>query len=290
MSAPSSLMWRCAGCSSCRPTCSISASSGTTPEWLATTSAGPDAGTWCSPRILTRNQPRYSSRIAGIRIVLVKSGSNPDSASAWYSPASRRRTKPAAAPIRSAQAPAAAAAKSSVRWSSVTSAQARRIAGGRPGAAAGGGGEVFGAVVVGHVCPSPPDRRLPPGRARRRGYFLFLRWTRVLRSSLRCFFLAIRLRRFLITEPNETTLDRRQPSGVPAHARPRRRGTRQTHSVPPRPSSGSACRPGGARLASDHRDEGVPQVLVDRTLRDPERAADPDRLQVTRVHQAIDGP
>ncbi len=32
-------------------------------------------------------------------------------------------------------------------------------------------------------------------------FFLFLRWTRVRRSSLRCFFLAIRLRRFLITEP-----------------------------------------------------------------------------------------
>jgi hypothetical protein len=27
------------------------------------------------------------------------------------------------------------------------------------------------------------------------------RWTRVRRSNLRCFFLAIRLRRFLITEP-----------------------------------------------------------------------------------------
>ena len=32
-------------------------------------------------------------------------------------------------------------------------------------------------------------------------FFLFLRWTRVRRSSLRCFFLAIRLRRFLMTEP-----------------------------------------------------------------------------------------
>jgi hypothetical protein len=29
------------------------------------------------------------------------------------------------------------------------------------------------------------------------------RWWRVLRSSLRCFFLAIRLRRFLITEPTK---------------------------------------------------------------------------------------
>jgi hypothetical protein len=32
-------------------------------------------------------------------------------------------------------------------------------------------------------------------------YFLFLRWIRVFFSSLRCFFLAIRLRRFLMTEP-----------------------------------------------------------------------------------------
>ena len=33
------------------------------------------------------------------------------------------------------------------------------------------------------------------------GYFLFLRWMRVFLSSLRCFFLAMRLRRFLMTEP-----------------------------------------------------------------------------------------
>ena len=35
-------------------------------------------------------------------------------------------------------------------------------------------------------------------------YFLLRRWTRVRRSSLRCFFFAIRLRRFLITEPIKT--------------------------------------------------------------------------------------
>src|SRR5215831_1032339 len=43
-----------------------------------------------------------------------------------------------------------------------------------------------------------------PGRPRnadRGRYFLFLRWIRVLFSSLRCFFFAIRLRRFLMTEP-----------------------------------------------------------------------------------------
>ena len=32
-------------------------------------------------------------------------------------------------------------------------------------------------------------------------YFLLRRWTRVRLSSLRCFFFAIRLRRFLMTEP-----------------------------------------------------------------------------------------
>ena len=32
-------------------------------------------------------------------------------------------------------------------------------------------------------------------------YFLFLRWTRVFFKSLRCFFFAIRLRRFLMTLP-----------------------------------------------------------------------------------------
>jgi hypothetical protein len=35
----------------------------------------------------------------------------------------------------------------------------------------------------------------------RGAYFLLRRWTRVFLSSLRCFFLAIRLRRFLMTEP-----------------------------------------------------------------------------------------
>jgi hypothetical protein len=33
------------------------------------------------------------------------------------------------------------------------------------------------------------------------GYFLLRRWTRVFFSSLRCFFFAMRLRRFLMTEP-----------------------------------------------------------------------------------------
>ena len=37
-------------------------------------------------------------------------------------------------------------------------------------------------------------------------YFLLRRWWRVLRSSLRCFFFDMRLRRFLMTEPTGPTL------------------------------------------------------------------------------------
>ena len=40
-------------------------------------------------------------------------------------------------------------------------------------------------------------------RAAKKTYFLLRRWWRVLRSSLRCFFFAMRLRRFLMTEPTE---------------------------------------------------------------------------------------
>jgi len=51
-----------------------------------------------------------------------------------------------------------------------------------------------------------PDAWPRRDRDGRTGYFLFLRWMRVFFSSLRCFFLAMRLRRFLITEPTRTTL------------------------------------------------------------------------------------
>src|SRR6202012_3826192 len=48
--------------------------------------------------------------------------------------------------------------------------------------------------------PKAAGSRMAPA-AQRAGYFLFLRWMRVFFSSLRCFFLAMRLRRFLMTEP-----------------------------------------------------------------------------------------
>ncbi len=57
-------------------------------------------------------------------------------------------------------------------------------------------------------CPPLGTRqpRAAPGAVRGLvGYFLFLRWMRVFFSSLRCFFLAIRLRRFLMTEPIRPT-------------------------------------------------------------------------------------
>jgi hypothetical protein len=73
------------------PVCSITASNGSTPEWLATTSAGPEAGTCSRPRIRTRNQFRYRTPATGISTLELNSGSKPVS-SAWESPLTRRST------------------------------------------------------------------------------------------------------------------------------------------------------------------------------------------------------
>src|SRR3954451_21296390 len=59
------------------------------------------------------------------------------------------------------------------------------------------------------------------------------RWTRVLRSSLRCFFFDIRLRRFLITEPM------RRPFAADDGARPARTAVRMGY-----PTGTSAMRRG----------------------------------------------
>jgi len=45
------------------------------------------------------------------------------------------------------------------------------------------------------------DARLRRDHDVRSRYFLFLRWMRVFLRSLRCFFFAMRLRRFLMTDP-----------------------------------------------------------------------------------------
>ena len=58
---------------------------------------------------------------------------------------------------------------------------------------------------------------LGPG-AEGRAYFLFLRWMRVLFSSLRCFFLAMRLRRFLMTEPMRPPFSALRMTGTPTRS------------------------------------------------------------------------
>jgi hypothetical protein len=66
-------------------------------------------------------------------------------------------------------------------------------------------------VVTSSICHRPPPFAMSAkgteGRKAKLGsssYFLLRRCTRVRLSSLRCFFLAMRLRRFLMTEPTTT--------------------------------------------------------------------------------------
>ena len=73
------------------PACSISASNGRTPEWLATTRAAPDPGTCSRPRIRTRNHEWYSGRNSGMNTLALNSGSKPDS-STGASPVIRCQT------------------------------------------------------------------------------------------------------------------------------------------------------------------------------------------------------
>src|SRR5690606_23271571 len=67
-----------------------------------------------------------------------------------------------------------------------------------------GGGDSAGGAAGGGMTKARPlsgNRACSSRAGRRVRHFLLRRWWRVLRSSLRCFFLAIRLRRFLMTEP-----------------------------------------------------------------------------------------
>jgi hypothetical protein len=84
---------------------------------------------------------------------------------------------------------------------------------------------------------------------------LFRRCTRVLRSNLRCFFLAILLRRFLMTEPTTPpSLDVQRPAGMPVHARHPSAGHTPTflraNGLGYRPSRASSAR--GAATAVRH--------------------------------------
>jgi hypothetical protein len=140
-------------------------------------------------------------------------------------------------------------------------------------------------------------------------YFLFLRWMRVFFSSLRCFFFAMRLRRFLMTEPMRPPLSwafaddgyantlarygrlNTQVTRDAAHVRAQLGKPRPGRPAPTPRYKGnpqvSACRKPAA--VSGGADVGSPQVLVDCLFRYPEGATDPDRFQLTGVDQSVHG-
>ena len=138
-------------------------------------------------------------------------------------------------------------------------------------------------VRAGDRPPDPPScaNRAPPAC----GYFLLRRCTRVFRSSLRCFFLAIRFRRFLMTEPTKPPslgieANRRTTYSPDAGWLGRRQPPRLPALLPSRCSAPATSARGYERAL---------QIPVDRLLGDAERAANPDRFQLTRVHEPVDG-
>src|SRR3954463_2869022 len=102
-----------------------------------------------------------------------------------------------------------------------------------------------------------------------RSYFLLRRWTRVFFSSLRGFFLAMRLRRFLMTEPTKPSLGDRQETGdqEPWRAQPEVQGYHRQYARRSR-ARRPPCGRGSARL-----DERVSQIVVDSLLRYAERTS-----------------
>jgi hypothetical protein len=97
------------------------------------------------------------------------------------------------------------------------------------------GPHLAGATARGEpACPCGGRvRQAAPGG----GYFLLRRWMRVFFSNLRCFFLAILLRRFLMTEPTELpSLD----------------CTEDGHATVPAPMRAAGHRPGVEGYRADH--------------------------------------
>src|SRR6478672_10603043 len=143
-----------------------------------------------------------------------------------------------------------------------------------------------GSPVAARAKRRPMSREIPVTSTTRpmvEGCYLpsLRRCTRVFLSSLRCFFLAMRLRRFLMTEPTNQTFpcDRRSSAG-PAHPTCRVRAA--WNRVGP-----VDLRRGRALSAGVV--EALAQVLVDVVLADPEGAADADGGQLTAVHEPVDG-
>src|SRR5215218_4946820 len=142
------------------------------------------------------------------------------------------------------------------------------------------------------------------GGAPRGCYFLLRRWTRVFFSSLRCFFFAMRLRRFLMTEPTKGPSFRRvsgrlpcaggrehapryPPVTLPGRRRTADRGGTGTVDVPlPRHRAGGR---GRSRMPSGGLDVGLVEVVVHGLLGHPEGPADPHGGQRARVDESVDG-
>ena len=122
-------------------------------------------------------------------------------------------------------------------------------------------------------------------------YFLLRRWWRVLRSSLRCFFFAMRLRRFLMTEPTETSLS--QWLGVVGDGHP---GT-GTENALDQFSKGRTTRSArldrrraeGIDATSADVGDGTLQCVCDRGLGYAVAASESDRRKLTGVNQPVDG-
>src|SRR6476469_6121137 len=111
------------------------------------------------------------------------------------------------------------------------------------------------------MAPDRPPAYLPSLR----------RWTRVFLSSLRCFFFAMRLRRFLMTEPTGQPLDIQRAVGEVG------RHDRDSLAVDERGAeSGGAGwdeRAGQRTTLSARAVEALAEVLVHVVLGDPEGAA-----------------
>ena len=123
------------------------------------------------------------------------------------------------------------------------------------------------------------DMLSPAPEAGAEAYFFSLRrCTRVFRSSLRCFFLDIRLRRFLITEPMLGLLAVREWWWMRFAASPGagaigRSGYPWSH-----------LRRTPDLIISSRIEVGVLQVTMHGRFRHPERSTDSYRRQFTRMH------
>src|SRR4051794_3796364 len=93
----------------------ISASIGTVPEWLATTSAPPTSGMFSIPRVSTRKYFSYNGRTAASNTCSVRSASKPKS-SIGYSPVTRRRRKASAPATLRSQSGSSAWACACCSW------------------------------------------------------------------------------------------------------------------------------------------------------------------------------